>query len=101
MPKISMFGARKKAAMPFVPGTASQDKAVGWMPARGQAHGVMAESVNGQWMLRFMVDALDSARTVALERTGSVYQQALFNAQGSLEKHLAKRPKPPRPKPRN
>lgn len=47
-------------------------------------------------MLRFMVDALDSARTVALERTGSVYQQALFNAQGSLEKHLATRPKPPR-----
>lgn len=43
-------------AMPFVPGTAGQDKAVGWMPARGQAHGVMAESVNGQWMLRFMVE---------------------------------------------
>jgi signal transduction histidine kinase len=47
-------------------------------------------------MLRFMVDALDSARTVAIERTSSVYQQALFNAQGSLEKHLATRPKPPR-----
>src|SRR4051812_2351002 len=47
-------------------------------------------------MLRFMVDALDSARTVAVERTSSVYQQALFNAQGSLEKHLVARPKPPR-----
>ena len=47
-------------------------------------------------MLRFMVDALDSARTAAIERTSSVYQQALFNAQGSLEKHLAARPKPPR-----
>lgn len=46
-------------------------------------------------MLRFMVDALDSARAAAIERTSSVYQQALFNAQGSLDKHLAARPKPP------
>ncbi|MEA3213444.1 MAG: two-component system, OmpR family, phosphate regulon sensor histidine kinase PhoR [Chthoniobacter sp.] len=47
-------------------------------------------------MLRFMVDALDSARSAALERTSSIYQQALFNAQNSLEKFLAGKPKPPR-----
>ena len=45
-------------------------------------------------MLRFMVDALDSTRTVALERTSSLYQQALSSALGSLEKHLAARKKP-------
>jgi len=47
-------------------------------------------------MLRFMVDALDSARTAALERTASIYQQALTNSLPSLEKHLATRVKPPR-----
>lgn len=44
------------AQMPFVPGTASQDKAVGWVPPRGQAHGPLVESVQGQWILRFMVE---------------------------------------------
>ncbi len=47
-------------------------------------------------MLRFMVDALDSARTAALERTAGVYQQALTNTHGSLEKFLTTRVKPPR-----
>src|SRR5215213_7123213 len=40
-------------------------------------------------VLRFMVDALESEKIVALERTAKVYQQALSNAQNSLEKHLA------------
>ena len=44
------------AAMPFAPCAASQDKALGWVPPRGQAHGALVESVNGQWMLRFMVE---------------------------------------------
>ena len=46
-------------------------------------------------MLRFMVDALDSAKSAALERTSGVYQQALFNAENSLEKHLAERKRSP------
>jgi recombination associated protein RdgC len=41
------------ARLPFVPCGASQDKSVGWLPPRGQPHGPLAESVNGQWMLRF------------------------------------------------
>lgn len=44
------------SVMPFLPGSASQEKSVGWVPPRGQAHGVLAESVNGQWVLRFMVE---------------------------------------------
>ncbi len=47
-------------------------------------------------MLRFMVDALESTRTVAMERTSRVYQQALSSALSSLEKHLATAPKPAR-----
>jgi recombination associated protein RdgC len=44
------------ALMPFEPCGASEDKRVGWLPARGQAHGLLAESVGGQWMLRFMAE---------------------------------------------
>lgn len=62
-------------AMPFVPGTASQDKAVGWMPARGQAHGVMAESVNGQWMLRFMVETRQVPASIIQRRIEEACEQ--------------------------
>jgi signal transduction histidine kinase len=47
-------------------------------------------------MMRFMADALESAKSAALERTSSLYQQSLFAAHSSLEKHLATGPKPPR-----
>jgi len=62
-------------AMPFVPGTASQDKTVGWMPARGQSHGVMAESVNGQWMLRFMVETRQVPASIIQRRVEEACEQ--------------------------
>lgn len=46
--------------MPFVPCGASQDKSVGWVSPRHGASGAegapLVESVNGQWMLRFMAE---------------------------------------------
>ncbi|MEG0149184.1 MAG: recombination-associated protein RdgC [Comamonas sp.] len=33
---------------------ATQERSVGWVPPRGEEHGLLAESVGGQWMLRFM-----------------------------------------------
>ena len=33
---------------------ATQERSVGWVAPRGEAHGLLAESVAGQWMLRFM-----------------------------------------------
>ena len=33
---------------------ATQERSVGWVPPRGESHGLLAESVAGQWMLRFM-----------------------------------------------
>ena len=33
---------------------ATQERSVGWVPPRGEEHGLLAESVAGQWMLRFM-----------------------------------------------
>ena len=45
------------AKTPFAECGATQEKSVGWIPPRGLAHGALVESVNGQWMLRFMVEA--------------------------------------------
>lgn len=45
------------AQWPFVECAATQERSWGWAPPRGQAHGLMAESVGGQWLLRFMVEA--------------------------------------------
>jgi len=43
--------------MPFMPCGATQEKSAGWVPPRGEAHGLLAESVGGQWILRFMSEA--------------------------------------------
>ena len=42
---------------PFAACGATQERAVGFVPPRGEAHGPLAESVGGQWNLRFMVEA--------------------------------------------
>ncbi|MEW5679569.1 recombination-associated protein RdgC [Comamonas kerstersii] len=42
---------------PFVSCGATQEKSMGWVPPRGEAHGALAESVGGQWMLRFMSES--------------------------------------------
>jgi recombination associated protein RdgC len=43
-------------AMPFTPGTGTQEMSVGWVPPRGIAHGPLVEAVNSQWVMRFMVE---------------------------------------------
>ena len=45
------------AKAPFAECGATQEKSVGWIPPRGEAHGALAEAVGGHWMLRFMVEA--------------------------------------------
>ena len=45
------------AKMPFQECGATQEKSAGWVPPRGEEHGALAESVNGQWILRFMVES--------------------------------------------
>lgn len=44
------------AKAPFAECGATQEKSVGWIPPRGEARGVLAEAVGGQWMLRFMAE---------------------------------------------
>ncbi|MEY2953469.1 MAG: hypothetical protein RLZZ401_1556 [Pseudomonadota bacterium] len=40
----------------FVECSASQEKSVGWVPPRGQAHGALVEAVDGQWLLKLMIE---------------------------------------------
>ncbi|MBL8383374.1 MAG: recombination-associated protein RdgC [Burkholderiales bacterium] len=34
----------------------TQEQSTGWAPPRGEAHGALAEAVNGHWILRFMIE---------------------------------------------
>ncbi len=45
------------AKVPFLECGATQEKSLGWVPPRGEPHGPLAESVGGQWILRFMVES--------------------------------------------
>ena len=45
------------ARAPFLECGATQERSWGWTPPRGEAHGPLAESVGGQWVLRFMVES--------------------------------------------
>ena len=36
---------------------ASQDKSIGWIEPRGQEHGLLVESVGGQWMVKLMIES--------------------------------------------
>lgn len=41
---------------PFVECGATQEKSAGWVPPRGEAHGALVESINGQWIARLMIE---------------------------------------------
>ena len=45
------------AAARFTECTATQDKSVGWIEPRGQAHGPLIESVQGHWILKLMIES--------------------------------------------
>ncbi|MCW8205728.1 recombination-associated protein RdgC [Verminephrobacter aporrectodeae subsp. tuberculatae] len=45
------------AKAPFMECGATQEKSLGWVAPRGEAHGPLAESVAGQWIVRCMLEA--------------------------------------------
>ena len=47
--------ALAKAA--FLECGATQEKSAGWLPPRGETHGALAESIGGQWIMRFMAES--------------------------------------------
>ncbi|MDE2416144.1 MAG: recombination-associated protein RdgC [Comamonadaceae bacterium] len=67
------------ARTPFQECGATQEKSSGWVPPRGDAHGPLAESVGGQWILRFMTEARMLPATVLArkvkEKAAQIEQQ--------------------------
>lgn len=67
------------AKAPFQECGATQEKSSGWVPPRGEAHGLLAESVGGQWILRFMTEAKMLPATVLArkvqEKAAQIEQQ--------------------------
>lgn len=42
---------------PFAPCGATQEKSSGWTPPRGEEHGPLIESINGQWIIHFVTES--------------------------------------------
>lgn len=72
------------ARTPFVECGATQEKSVGWVPPRGDAHGALAESVGGQWILRFM--------TESKMLPGSVLARKVKDKAARIEKETGRKP---------
>lgn len=52
----------------FVPCGATQEKSVGWVPPRGEAHDVFVESVGGQRLLKLMIQTKRVPGTLVREK---------------------------------
>jgi recombination associated protein RdgC len=52
----------------FVPCGATQDKSMGWVEPRGEAHGPLVESVAGQRVLKFMIESKSVPGSVVREK---------------------------------
>lgn len=68
----------------FVECGATQEKSIGWVPPRGEAQGPLAESVAGQWILRFFVES----KTIP----GSVLARRVKEKADSIEQETGRRP---------
>lgn len=44
------------ASEPFAECSATQQRATGWVPPRGEEHGALVEVVDGQWIARFVIE---------------------------------------------
>lgn len=63
---------------------ASQEKSVGWVEPRGQAHGALVEIVGGQWLLKLMVEV----KTVP----GSVVKRKVQDQLAHIEATTGRKP---------
>ncbi len=59
----------------FAPCGASQEKSVGWMEPRGQAHGPLTEVIAGQWILQQMVETKSVPGSVVKRKVEERAQQ--------------------------
>jgi recombination associated protein RdgC len=68
----------------FVPCSASQEKSIGWVEPRGIDHGPLAESVQGQWLLKLRIES----KSVP----GNVVRQALDDRVAQIEAATGRKP---------
>ncbi|MDM0046591.1 recombination-associated protein RdgC [Variovorax dokdonensis] len=68
----------------FAPCGASQEKSTGWVPPRGQEHGPLIESIQGQWLLEFMIEAKSIP--------GSVVRRKVDERAAQIEATTGRRP---------
>lgn len=78
---------------PFQPCGATQEQSAGWVPPRGEAHGVLAESVGGQWILRYMSESKVLPASVLnrkVEEKAAAIEQEFGRKPGKKEKRELK-----------
>lgn len=68
----------------YAPCGASQEKSVGWVPPRGDENGLLIESIQGQWILEFMIEA----KSVP----GSVVRRKLEERMAHIEATAGRKP---------
>ena len=71
-------------AAPFVACGATQPRAIGWVPPRGDEHGVLIEAIAGQWLLQLMVES----KVVP----GSVIKRQVDALAAQVEKQTGRKP---------
>ena len=69
---------------PFMACGATQEQSAGWVPPRGEEHGLLAESVGGQWMLRFFSEAK--------QIPASVLNRKVQEKADAIEKEFGRKP---------
>ena len=64
------------AKAPFMECGATQEKSIGWVPPRGEAHGALVESIGGQWIARLMAVAKHGTTEAFSATLAGVLQRA-------------------------
>ena len=69
---------------PFAECSATQQKSTGWVPPRGEEHGALVETVDGQWITRFAIE------TKAVP--GDAVRRKVQEAVDAIEKTTGRKP---------
>lgn len=69
---------------PFIRCGPTQKQTDGWVPPRGEDHGLLVESVGGQWIMRFM--------TEAKQLPASVLNRRVQEKADAIEKEFGRKP---------
>lgn len=89
------FDAAQEAldAQRFAPCGPSQESSAGWVSPRGQEHGLLLESVGGQWLLEYMVETKTVPASVIrrkVDERAAEIEKTTGRAPGKKEKKALK-----------